>query len=269
MISGSDSAAAGTSFAGRREVVVGVERLEDRRGDQRRIVVGDRLRIEAGLGDRERDAERLRRLRRRGRCERQRQPTRRARSRAFGAETMAVLYWARATTQRAPTSPSLSIVLYILAIIVCGGAGGARRLGRSPASLGLDRHADGARRRRSSAWSSRHSCGRGRRRSFPRSDERPRRRARRASSSGCSRRPTAARSSRRSPTPIRISTSARVRDARATLHARPRRAGLARGRPQDRLHQPHDLAALRRRPADVVDGVGPHGRASRRAARRR
>ena len=36
-------------------------------------------------------------------------------------------------------------------------------------------------------------------------------------------------------------------------------AGLAARRPQDRLHQPHDLAALRRLPADVGARLGAHG----------
>ena len=49
----------------------------------------------------------------------------------------------------------------------------------------------------------------------------------------------------------RLRGAARHRDAAA-------RAGLAGRRPQDRLHQPHDLAALWRVPADVGARLDPH-----------
>ena len=60
----------------------------------------------------------------------------------------------------------------------------------------------------------------------------------------------------------RLRGAARDRDA-------PARAGLAAGGPQDRLHQPHDLAALRRVSADVGACLDATRCISRRTARRR
>ena len=135
---------------------------------------------------------------------------------------------------------------------------GARSRWRAPAR----------RRRRSSAWSSRPPSGSASRSLLRSARHRPVKRRR---------------SSPRSPTrclprydggsplaPITdwhagFDVAARVRRA-ARDRAAARRARLAAGRPQDRLHQPHDLAALRRVPADVGARVARDGRCTRPTA---